>query len=192
MTWKILLLPLAGLLACGNKVSNEAEAEAAYLGLDRAVERGLALGLRGFAGASSANIDPQEEAGEASGTMIITGQVDQGESANKGLRLQMALVDYSDTLDADGEPDILYVTDPDAPPALDISLRDIPDGTLEGTLAGLFDMAGAVQGLVELDLAFSGDIEDDGTGNPTRVDGSTAITGTATSDYGVFEVDLVR
>ncbi len=190
MTWK-RLLPLVGLLACKG-VNSEAEAELAYVALDGAVARGLALGLQGFAAASSANIDAQEEPGETSGTMVITGQVDQGASDNKGLRLKMALDEYSDTLGDDDQPDVLYETNPDAPPALELSLRDIPDGTLEGTLIGDFAMEGVVKGIVTLDLALAGDLEDDGTGKPRRVEGSTAVTGTATSDYGVFEVDVTR
>lgn len=187
------MLLLSMILGCeGGKVSNEADAELAYLGLDGAVARALALGLDGFNAASSANIDPQSAPGDTSGTLTVTGQVDQGSSDNKGLRLELALDDYSDTLGDDGEPDLLYETDPDALPSLDLQLRDIPDGTLQGTLVGTFAMDRALTGLVALDLALDGTIEDDGAGGTRRVEGETRVTGTATSDYGTYEVDLER
>ncbi len=182
-----LLLPLA----CSG-VASEEDAERAYLGLDRAVERALALGLQGYSEASSANIADQEEAGETHGTMVVSGQVDQGSSDNKGLRLFLSLTEYSDTLGDDGEPDLVYDTDPDALPSLDLQLRDMPDGTFSGTLAGVFVMDGALEGPVELSLTMSGDIESDGADGVRRVEESTEVTGTATSDYGVYEVDLVR
>ncbi|MDP2317029.1 MAG: hypothetical protein Q8P41_29320 [Pseudomonadota bacterium] len=191
-----LYFSLAALAACNPKgLNSEAEAELAYVGLDQAVTRGLALGLQGFNAASSANIDPQEEEGAVSGTMIITGQADQGASVNKGLRLFMELEDYSDTLgedDAEDAPDVLYDTDSAALPALTLSLRDIPDGTLEGTLVGTFAMAGILAGGVHLDLALSGTIEDDGSGGTVRTPGALHVTGTASSDYGDFPVDVTR
>ena len=185
-----LLLPFA-LAACNpHKVSNEAEAELAYVALDGAVARGLALGLQGFRQASSANIDDQTEEGDTSGTMTVSGQVDQGASDNKGLRLFMALTDYSDTLGDDGEPDVLYNTDAASLPALNLTLKDMPEGTLDGTLAGTFEMDGVLGGLVALDLTISGLTEDDGSGGPVREEGTTSVQGTATSDYGTYEVDV--
>lgn len=177
------------LLAC-KQVDSPEEAALAYTGLDGAVSRALALGLQGFNAASSANIDAQEDAGDTSGTMTVTGQVDQGASDNKGLRLDVALADYSDTLGDDDEPDVVY--DTDTPAALDLQLRDIPDGTLTGTLNGDFAMDGVLQGVVSLALTLDGAIEDDGAGGTQRVEGSTHVTGTATSDYGGYEVDVTR
>ncbi|MFN7146486.1 MAG: hypothetical protein ACK4YP_22115, partial [Myxococcota bacterium] len=153
-------LPLLVLVACHpGKVSNSAEAEAAYTGLDQAVERALALGLQGFNLASSANIAPQEEAGATSGTMVVSGQVDQGSSDNKNLRLDVALTEYSDTLGDDGEPDLLY--DTDSPAYLELQLKDMPAGTLNGTFDGTFAMNGVLVGLVDLSLTLSGETEDD-------------------------------
>lgn len=177
------------LIACKGVDSPE-EAALAYTGLDQAVSRGLALGLQGFNAASSANIDPQEEDGETSGTMVVSGQVDQGSSDNKGLRLDVELTEYSDTLGDDGEPDVIY--DTDTPADLDLQLRDVPDGTLSGTFVGDFVMAGVLEGIVSLDLALDGTIEDDGAGGTQRVEGGTHVTGTATSDYGVYDIDLER
>ncbi|MDO9280437.1 MAG: hypothetical protein Q7U06_00910 [Pseudomonadota bacterium] len=185
--------PFALLVACHPKgVNSPAEAELAYMALDGAVERGLALGLQGFAAASSANIDPQSEDGTTSGSMVITGQVDQGSSDNKGLRLFMALDDYSDTLGDDDLPDVLYETDPTNLPALNLTLKDMPAGSLDGTLIGTFAMDGVITGVVDLDVTIAGETEDDGTGVAVRRDGTTSITGTATSDYGIYEIDVTR
>src|SRR3954447_5100250 len=90
----ILLLVI--LSACGNNVSSTADAQKAYLGLDPSVDKAISLGFAGFNSASSANISPQTTDGGVSGTLTVTGQVDQGVSANKGMRLTEALSSYSD------------------------------------------------------------------------------------------------
>lgn len=183
---------LASSTGCHGRVNNPVDAEHAYVGLDGAVTRGLTLGLRGFAAASSANIADQAEDGDTAGSMVISGKVDQGASDNKGLRLFMALDDYSDTLGDDGEPDVMYRTDDNALPALNLTLAGMPDGTLDGTLIGAFEMAGVIAGPVAFDVNVSGETEDDGTGVAVRVAGTTHITGTATSDYGVYDIDVTR
>jgi hypothetical protein len=95
----------AGLLAlaagCGGGVSSEETARRAYFGLDRYVDRGINLGMAGFNAASSANIPAQTAMGDVSGTLTVTGQVDQGASANKGMRLRTALANYSDRVAGD-------------------------------------------------------------------------------------------
>ncbi|MCK6505250.1 hypothetical protein L6R53_17930 [Myxococcota bacterium] len=68
----------------------------AYLGPDGALIQGMELGFDGFHAASSANIDPQSADGDVSGTLTVTGQVDQGSSDNKGLRLELSLEEYID------------------------------------------------------------------------------------------------
>lgn len=88
-----LLLVLA---ACGDGVTDARSARAAYLGLDAAVEKALNLGFKGFNEATSANIPPQATTGDVRGTMDVTGKVDQGASANKGMRLDVALTEYQD------------------------------------------------------------------------------------------------
>ena len=91
----IWLLP--GLVACnGGNVSTEADAELAYLGLDSIIEKAMNLGFAGFNAASSANIDEQAGVGDVSGDILVNGQVDQGNSDNKGMRLTVALVEYAD------------------------------------------------------------------------------------------------
>lgn len=188
-------LPFAGLLllgSCTDAVTSDEDAERAYMGLDAAVDRAIVLGFTGFNAASSANIDPQSDDGDSSGTMVITGSVDQGASDNKGMRLHMALVDYSDTWGEDDQPDLRYDTDPDDAPALALQLKGIPDGTLEGTLAGPFAVSGQLHGFVELDLTFSGELESDDVGGTRLHAAGTTIRGSATSEYGTYTVDLVR
>lgn len=184
--------------ACGGgKVNSDDAAAMAYRGLDSAVDRGMKLGLQGFNQATSANIDPQSEAGDLAGTMTITGQADQGASANKGLRLAMLLVGYEDIGDADTDTNsevlITYDTDPNALPALDLQLKNIPNGTVDGTLVGDFALSGDLTGTVTLDLAISGTIVED-SANPGYVRRqalSTTVTGTATNDSGgVYDVNV--
>jgi len=181
------LFLLVLLSACGSGVSSTAGAQKAYLGLDPSVDRAIALGLAGFNAASSANIAPQMAAGAVSGALMVSGQVDQGASANRGMRLDESLSNYSD----DGR--VTYSTDPAALPALTIDLKSIPGGTLDGSLVGSFLMSGGLTGQVSLTLSFSGRIEA-GTeaGTVVRKVGTTHITGTATSPAGTYNVDVTR
>lgn len=188
-----------GLTACGDDdISSDEQARRAYLGLDPSVSKALQLGFVGFNAASSANIPPQTTAGAVSGTLLVTGQVDQGSSANKGMRLRIGMTGYSDgeiLLGGDEDPvNITYAssTDTAAQPELTLQLRDIPGGTFTGTLKGPFQMTGDLEGSVTLDLALTGEIEDDGTGQVRRTPGSTHVTGTATSGDGVYTVDVTR
>ena len=188
--------------ACNNKISSDREAEVAWLGLEESLDRALALGLKGYSEASSANIDAQEEAGEVTGTMTVTGQADQGSSDNKGLRLDVALVDYSDEIlidfDGDGEDEeliITYDTNPDDPPYFDLKLRDVPDGTIEGTLSGDYDMRDDLQGIVQLNLALDGALESDPEiSGGTRISAGTLhVTGTAGTENGdSYDVDVTH
>ena len=186
------------LSACGNDVSSEEGARRAYLGLDLAVEKSLKLGFDGFNAASSANIPPQSTTGDATGTLKITGQVDQGASANKGMRLKIEMTEYSDgeiVVGEDEDPiEITYATSTDvtAQPSLNLNLKNIPTGTLEGTLVGDFQMTGDLEDTVRLNLTFSGALEDNGSGGTRRKLGTTRVTGTATSviGEGVYQVDL--
>jgi hypothetical protein len=195
----VWLVALAALPACGGgKVTSEEEAEYAYLGLDNALSRALTLGLKGFSEASSANIEAQTGEGDVSGTMTVTGQVDQGSSDNKGLRLDVELVDYADLDDLDDDEKdeiaITYATDPeDTLPSFDLQLRNMPAGTIEGTMMGTFLMEGDLEGDVTLNLDVSGTTEADPdiTDGVRRVEGGTTITGTATTGSGgTYDVDV--
>ncbi len=192
-----LLGTLLSLGGCGGGVDSEGQARQAYAGLDKSIGKALQLGFDGFNAASSANITPQVAAGDISGTLTVGGQVDQGASDNKGMRLVVAMVNYSDgaSLPADEEPvDIVYHTASDAAllPALTLSLKNIPNGTLTGTLVGSFQMEGDLKGEVTLNLTFSGAIESNGAGGTRRKEGTTSIVGTATSGGDTFDVNVTR
>ncbi len=183
-------------LSCGggNAVSSEQQARLAYLGLDKAVGKSMQLGFDGFNAASSANIAPQSTTGLKSGTLSVTGQVDQGASANKGMRLMVAMSSYSDgdvSVDGGTAVAITYSTaDGGALPALGLSLKNIPNGTFTGTLLGDFQMAGGLSGAVNLDLVIAGELEDGGMGKVQRKLGSTNVTGKVTSGTAVFDVSV--
>jgi hypothetical protein len=202
---RALAVPLVlALAACGSdEVSSAEEARLAYLGLDRAVERALNLGMDGYNAAQSANIPPQTGSGDVSGTLTVTGQVDQGASSNKEMRLATAFVMYQDRLGAlvdAGQPpasEITYDTHEAALPDLALSLRNIPSdtsstGTFTGTFAGNLVMSGRLQGNIVLSLALSGTLQAAGGTAIGRVAGSTYVTGTATSRYGTYTIDLTR
>ncbi len=191
----VILLGLSS-LSCGGggQLSSEEQARRAYVGLDKAVGKSMQLGFDGFNSASSANISPQTAAGMKTGTLTITGQVDQGASANKGMRLKVEMTNYSDgdvAVDGGSSVAITYATtDGGTQPALDLSLKNIPNGTFTGTLVGDFEMSGGLSGSVKLDLTMSGAIEGAGGGKVQRKVGSTNVTGKATSGTGVFQVNV--
>src|SRR5687767_10693034 len=180
------------LSACGGDddsdaaVKSTADAERAYLGLDASVDKALQLGFDGFNAASSANIDPQTANGEESGTLTVSGQVDQGSSDNKTMHLTEALDSYSD----DGK--IQYSTNPAALPSIELKLSKIPDGTLDGTLSGSFGMSGELMGSVTLSLTIEAALQPD-PADDTKVQrepGTTHVTGTATSGGDSYTVDI--
>lgn len=190
MSMRSLLPPLAllvvSLSACGGGVGSSEDAERAYLGLDGSIDKAMQLGFDGFNAASSANIDPQSTTGDETGTLTISGKVDQGASSNKTMTLDEALVDYSD----DGL--LTYDTTPGALPVLDLKLSKIPDGTISGTLAGAFQMSGELEGAVTLSLSIAGELQPNAI-DPALVErkpGTTHVTGTAVSDYGTYDVDV--
>jgi hypothetical protein len=198
---KILSLTLIALLgaACGSDgIDSDEEARRAYFGLDGSIEKSLTLGFAGFNAANSANIDPQNAVGDSAGTLTITGQVDQGASNNKGMRLHVGMVDYTDgevTIVQEDKDDvtvdITYNTNADVAmqPALDLSLKGIPTGTFSGTLIGSYVLTGDIDGTVDLALTFSGTLIQV-TGGTARAPGMTTVTGTAKSGDGTFDVNL--
>jgi hypothetical protein len=191
-------LLLASLLtACGSDdIDSDEEARRAYLALDGSIAKSIQLGFDGFNAASSANIDPQIAPGTDDGELTITGQVDQGSSDNKGMRLRVGMVGYTDGQVPIGGDETVFVVfdtdvDPALQPALDMQLKSIPDGTLTGTLVGTYLMSGDIEGEVDLNLSFSGELQDDGAGGTERVPGTTVVTGTAlTTDDGSFTVEV--
>jgi hypothetical protein len=182
------------LLSCGPaQVSSEEAARRAWLGLDRSVGKSITLGFAGFNAASSANIPDQMTTGDDGGTLVISGQVDQGNSANKGMRLKVAMTDYSDGVVSfdGGTVRLAYDTKADALPALTMQLKGIPTGTWSGTLAGTYQMRGDLTGSVTLNLSMSGQLEANGAG-VRRKAGATSVTGTATSSSGTYQISLTQ
>jgi hypothetical protein len=190
-------LVTTALAACGGGVDSDEQARRAYLGLDGAVRSSLQLGLDGFNAAHSANIDPQVAHGARAGTLTVTGQVDQGASANKGMRLQVGLDawDDGDVSVAEGKSiRVVYDTGADAAnqPDLTMQLKGIPDGTLDGSLhSGTIHLSGDLDGDVVLDLTFHGTLAPGKDGAVVRAPGTTHVTGTATNEGGgSYAVDL--
>src|SRR5512132_4209670 len=140
MPYVVLLVSMTAAACSSDDVDSDEEARRAYLGLDGSIEKSLNLGFQGFNLASSANIDPQMTTGTKAGTLTVSGQVDQGSSSNKGMRLYIAMVGYDDgdvVYNEDGDTvHIVYDTDPDPTiePYLNLKLANVPTGTLTGTL----------------------------------------------------------
>jgi hypothetical protein len=184
--------------ACGgdDSISSDEQARRAYLGLDGSIEESINLGFDGFNAASSANIDPQMTAGVSAGMLTITGQVDQGSSSNKGMRLYVGMVGYNDgPFEVDADHDTMSVTYDTSmtqaeQPALGMMLKNIPSGTLEGSLLGDYHLSGDLDADVTLDLTFTGTLMAGSGSTVVRVPGTTHVTGTATSGDGVYMVDL--
>lgn len=181
----VFSLLLAG---CGSSgVGSDEDARRAYEGLDDSFDRAITLGFEGFNAATSANIAPQTANGAKSGTLTVSGQVDQGASTNKTMNLSEQLKDYSE----DGN--LTYDTEGTLP-ALSMKLSKIPTGTLAGSLDGQFTMAGDLEGDLTISLTFTGDLQPS-PADPSKVErkpGTTHITGTATSGDGEYNIDLTR
>jgi hypothetical protein len=108
------------------------------------------------------------------------------------MTLDATYTDYSDG-DPDEEDDIVDVIyDSQGTVTIDLSLKGLPNADLTGTLVGTVIMDGGLLGPVTLDLAITGETEDDGTGKIRRKAGTVHVTGTATSDYGTFQVDVTH
>jgi hypothetical protein len=190
------------------EIGSEDDARRAYLGLDESVEKALNLGMDGFNAASNANIPTQSGVGEVSGTITVDGQVDQGASDNKGMRLYVGMAEYSQgpftvtvnegqDNEEDLTVDLTYNTSEVQleQPYLNLSLRNIPTGTFDGTLTGVYRVIGDLEPDVEIDaevtlnLMFTGTLVDLGGGMTGRAPG-TVVNGTATSGDGSYEVNL--
>jgi hypothetical protein len=194
----LLALSIAGAACSDEGVGSDEEARRAYLGLDPSIAKSLNLGFAGFNSASSANIAPQTAAGDATGTLTITGQVDQGASDNKGMRLFVGMVGYSDgdvVIEQEGDDIVVHLTYDTSmveteQPFLNLSLRNIPTGDFTGTLMGTYHLEGDIDADVTLNLMMSGTLQDVGGGATGRAPGTTTITGTATSGDGLYEVNV--
>jgi hypothetical protein len=203
----VLLIVAMACVACNDDgVDSDEEARRAYLGLDKSIEKSLNLGFQGFNLASSANIDPQTTNGDVAGTLTISGQVDQGSSDNKGMRLYIAMVDYDDgDIDINDDDDevasITYDTDPDPAkqPYLNLKLNNVPTGTLTGTLdtnstmTGVYIMSGDIEGTLAINVTITGTLMAGPVAPQVlRVPGTTTVVGTATNgDGGTYDINLM-
>ncbi len=179
-------LVMGSLWGCGDGVSSDEQARRAYLGLDASIDKAIQLGFDGFNAASSANISPQTAMGSSAGTLTVTGQVDQGSSANKGMRLYTAFAGYSD------DAKLIYATNASALPALNMQLKGIPTGTMTGTLVGTVLMTGELSGDVTLNLSFTSTLQAGSGTTVQRKPGTTVINGTAVSAGGTYQVNITR
>ena len=200
----VLLCIVLGACSSDDGISSDEQARRAYLGLDGSIAKSITLGFDGFNAASSANIMPQMANGDASpgGTLTITGQVDQGSSANKGMRLYVGMVAYTDgPIKINDKGDTIKVTYDTSTtqtdqPYLQMMLKNIPTGTLDGsltsggTMTGVYHLSGDIKGDVSLDLTFTGTLMAGPNNTVVRVPGSTHVTGAATSGDGMYTVDL--
>jgi hypothetical protein len=203
LSYLALSTALAAFGCSSDEVDSDEEARRAYLALDASIGRSITLGFQGFNAASSANIDAQTMTATKAGMLTVTGQVDQGSSSNKGMRLKVGMVGYDDgpvAYNDDGDSvQLVFDTDPDpaTQPALSMQLKDIPTGTLDGTLMGVYHLDGDIVGDLTLNVSFNGMLMqgdgDTASGSVpvVRVPGSTTITGTATnSDGGVYNISV--
>ncbi len=180
---------IATVVGCGNSnsVNSDEQARRAYLGLDKSISKSLALGFMGYNAATNANIPTQMTSGDVTGTLTITGHVDQGTPNQASMGLAPAMTMYSDgkiTVDDKGNTiTVTYATSMATPPSLSLKLNSSAGDTLTGSLDGDYVMSGDLQGTVTLSLQLSGTFS--GTApNVTRVAGSTTVTGTAVSSSG--------
>ena len=193
------LLAFLVLAACGsdnNSVDSNEQARRAYLGLDKSVSKSLALGFQGYDMASNANIPPQMTAGDAGGTLNITGKVDQGNPSQATMDLNVGMVKYTDgkvMIDDKGHTiSVTYDTNTDVTmqPLLSLKLNASSGNSITGTLMGDYTMSGDLKGTVTLDLTITGTFSGSGT-NVQRVPGSTTVTGTAVnSGGGMYTVNV--
>lgn len=192
-------------VACGSSndhppaaVASAEQAQRAYLGIDKAIDKALNLGMQGFNQATSANISPQTGHGDVQGTLVVGGQVDQGASANKTMRLTTDFTKYEDNVPSnEAVPDsgflhIIYDAASGGTTDLTLMLANIPNGTFSGTFVQTLHMTGDLQGDVALNLTINGNIQSSATGGIERVPGTTVINGTAQSPYGTYTVNITR
>ncbi|HXU74457.1 MAG TPA: hypothetical protein VN947_34420 [Polyangia bacterium] len=184
-----LLILIASTAGCGNgdSVTSNEQARRAYLGLDKAVSKSLALGFAGYNAAANANIPAQMAAGDATGALTISGHVDQGNPSQISMGLAADMTMYSDgKIVVDDKNDtivVTYATDSAAAPSLSLKLNASAGNTLTGSLDGDYTMSGDLQGTVTLSLQINGTFS--GTApDVMRVVGSTTVTGTAVNSSG--------
>ena len=189
MSRRLALFLVVAACGCNNGDAPTVNTQAmeAYLGLDSSIDKALNLAFVGMNRAATANIAPETAAGDKKGNVVVQGQVDQGSSSQRTIRVDALYDGYSD----DG--DTFYATDAAAPPLLALELHGIPYGTFSGTFLGQFTMSGLFAGPLTVELTFDGQLQPTGNlGAVARVPYSTHLHGTAVSDYGTYAVDFTR
>ena len=199
----LLVLSMATAACSSDEVDSDEEARRAYLGLDGSIEKSLNLGFQGFNLATTANIDAQMTNGDKAGTIAVDGQVDQGASSNKEMRLYIAMVGYDDgdvVYNEDGDTvHVVYDTSTDMTmqPYLDLHLANVPTGTMTGTLdantnmTGIYKLSGDIKGELTLNVTINGTLMSGANNTVVRVPGTTTVVGTATnSDGGVYDINV--
>jgi hypothetical protein len=197
--WKSLVLASFVLAACGSDttVDSNEQARRAYLALDKSVSKSLTLGFQGYDMASNANIPPQMTAGDAGGTLNITGKVDQGNPSQASMTLNVGMVKYTDgkvPIDDKGHTiSVTYDTSTDVTmqPVLNLKLNASSGMSINGTLVGDYTMSGDLKGTVTLDLTITGTFSGTGT-SVQRVPGTTTVTGNVVnSGGGMYTVNVM-
>jgi hypothetical protein len=193
----VALVALVAAAGCGpsHSVDSAEQARRAYLGIDLSIDRAINLGFQGFNDSSNANIPTETASGGTGGTVTVTGQVDHGASANRSMHLNAAYAMYADPV-TDGDSAVLHIVydSASAAPTLGMMLMSVPNGTVTGTFDGALTMSGDLAGTLTLALTFTGQLRPvaGSTTQIERVPGTTHVTGTATSQYGTYEVDITR
>ena len=199
-----LLVASMACAACSDdEIDSDEQARRAYLALDGSIEKMLNLGFQGFNLATNANIDAQMTNGDKAGTVAVDGQVDQGSSSNKGMRLNVAMVGYDDgDVPYDDDDHTVHIvfdtsTDVTMQPYLDLKFANYPDGTMSGTLgpntnlSGVYNLTGDIEGTLTLNVMIAGPTMAGAGTTVVRVPGMTTIVGTATnSDGGVYDINI--
>jgi hypothetical protein len=183
------LLMVTAVVGCGSgdSISSDEQARRAYLGIDKSISKSLALGFAGYNAATNAKIPTQMTTGDATGTLTVSGKVDQGNPSQASMGLDAALAMYSDGAivvdDQQHTIDVTYATDSAAPPSLSLKLNASSGNSLTGSLDGTYQLSGDLGGTVTLTLQLSGTFS--GTApDVMRVAGSTTVTGTAVNSSG--------
>src|SRR2546429_1114911 len=124
-----VVLTVSTAASCGssNSINSDEQARRAYLGLDKSVSKCLALGFQGYNAATNANIPTEMATGDATGTMSVSGHVDQGNPSQVSMGLSIDMTIYSDgrfVVDDKGNTiTVTYATNSASPPSLSLKLN---------------------------------------------------------------------
>ncbi len=177
-------------------MDSDEQARRAFLGLNDSISNSLTLAFDGYDAASSANIPAQSGSGSASGTITVSGKVDQGNPQQASMSLSVLLDDYSDgPFAVDTKGDTITVTYNSGSgantPALSLKLNASSGSSIDGSLMGDYHTSGALTGTVTLDVTISGTFSGSGTA-VERVPGTTTVMGTVVnSSGGTFDVNAM-